>query len=176
MQHIASFGDSYSARLAYGPGAGNVVDAPWELSASAASVRETHHGVAVRTTLVNAAVRHERAIAAGTQLYGLVEASRAQDDEGDAGFALLGEAQLQRGVHRRTPASSSPPGRSIRGRVRRAPTASCGFLAVSAGARIFLGGGPMRMGACGVLDDMPLRHAPQPLPAQAAPPEPHLHH
>jgi hypothetical protein len=37
---------------------------------------------------------------------------------------------------------------------------SDGFWTVSAGFRLFFGGGPMRMGSYGVLDDMTLMHHP----------------
>ena len=44
-----------------------------------------------------------------------------------------------------------------------------GFWTVSAGFRLFFGGGPMRMGSYGVLDDMTLMH--HPIESQAGGPE-----
>jgi hypothetical protein len=233
---IDAFGDSYAARLAFRPGAGRAPSPPWEFSVSAGSVREVHHDEAVRTTLVNAAIRHERAVARDGRLYALVEASRAEDDDGESYFALLGEAQLRAGPHRpyarvelatrpeydregapgtdgffrydhddhahgatrwlitsvgygfeatRLPVSVRPFIEAQHHRVSRErggeefePDALFGgrsFLSLSAGLRIFFGGGPMRMGAYGVLDPMTLMHAEAAAhPAQAAP-QPPLH-
>ncbi|MGH7476667.1 MAG: hypothetical protein ACRELD_10285 [Longimicrobiales bacterium] len=214
LSNIESFGDSWSVRAAKRWGAGWGPDAAWEASVSAASVREEHDGVAERTSLWNAALRHEGHHEAG-RLYTLLEGSlsdpEAEEEQGD--FSILGEALLESGRHmpyarleyatRPEYAREGAPGTSgffrydhdaeplgatrwlitslgygyrvtgypvsvrpfidvqhqkawaERGGIE--PDALFGtesFWMVSIGARVFLGGQPMRMGAYGVLDPM----------------------
>lgn len=215
FRHIESFGDSWSARLAMRPGAGDAAAAPWELSASYAYVEEEHHGATAITSLYNVAARHEARHSVGT-VYWLAEASRSDPRSGPGYFSVLTEAQLSTGrgdrhrpyarveyatrpEYEREGAPGTPgffryehgaheigatrwivttvgyghgsggAGASIRpfvevqhNRVARErgavdPRALFGdrhFWGVSAGARVFLGGGPMRMGTYGQFDPM----------------------
>lgn len=101
MGNIEGFGNSWSARASRRFGAGSGPAAAWEVSASVARVQEED----VRTTLWNAAVRHEARQAFG-ELYLLGEASigrprgpGAGDSEGGY-FSVLGEGELRTGRHR----------------------------------------------------------------------------
>jgi hypothetical protein len=214
FSNIESFGDSWSARLSrrfgdFGP------FAPWELSASFASIDEEHHGKAQTTELVNGAVRHAQAHRVG-RLYALVEGSRSNPANGRGHWSVLGETRLETGrgwkhqPYLRTELATRPeyerdgaPGtpeffryahgaheigatrwlintigygyesaglpvsvrpfvelqhnvvRHDRGDVDpRAMYGSRSFWSVSAGARLFFGGGAMRMGNYGALDPM----------------------
>jgi hypothetical protein len=98
LSNIESFGDSWSARVArrFGPGYGPMAET--ELSASFGRVREVQHEEAVVTKLYNAALRHERVYGFGN-VYGLLEASKSELQEGDGYFSILAETQLRRGAH-----------------------------------------------------------------------------
>lgn len=98
FSNIESFGDSWSARVARRFGAGYGPLAEWEASASYGRVREVHDDEAEITTLYNAALRHERMYSFGT-LYGLIEGSTSEPDEGDGYFSLLGETRLDVSGH-----------------------------------------------------------------------------
>ena len=100
LSNIESFGNSWSARLAHRFGDGGIM-APLELSASWASITETHAGADETTTLLNGAARYAAAVG-GDRLYGLLEASWSDpEEEGEEGYwSVLGEAQLARGPHR----------------------------------------------------------------------------
>lgn len=216
LSNVQSFGDSWSARVARRLG-GTGTAAPWEISASAASVREVHHGEAARTTLWNAAVRHQGTYAFGG-VYALAEASHAEPEGADRGWwSVLAEARVDAGRHqpyarvehatRPEYARDGAPGtegffrydhdahpvgatrwwigtlgyghrvdagplsawpfvevqgfRVSRERGAIDPDALFGgstFAQVTVGAKLFLGGGPMRMGSYGVLDDMTAMH------------------
>jgi hypothetical protein len=207
------FGRSWSARVTRKLGGDGVAwTAPWELSASYASVRESDAGP---DRLANAAVRHQQRHALG-DLYALAEASWREPDEGNGWYALLGEAELRAGRHQpyyrvelstrpeyarrsadgdgffRYDHDSQPIGATrwlintagyrydlTRGSFAGAPFVEVqhgdvrretgtidpgalfgagGFWSITTGMRIFLGGGPMRMGAYGVRDDMTRMH------------------
>ena len=99
FSNAESFGDSYSARVTrhFGPRTG--MTSPWELSASWGSVAEAHHGEKERTTLLNAALRHDAPYGAG-RLYALAEASRSDPEGSEEGYySLLGEAMWTAGRH-----------------------------------------------------------------------------
>lgn len=205
FENFRDFPNSWSARLTKRFGDA----APWELSGSFANVVEVHHDEDRTTRLFNAYVRHDRTYDFGG-LYALVEASVSDPEEGDGYFAVLGEAQLTRGIHRpyaRVEVSTRPEyardgaegddffrydhdAHAIGATHWIITTAGYGVSATSlplsvrpfvevqhhnavnergdiaaselfgtnrfwrltAGARIFLGGGPMRMGSYGVLD------------------------
>jgi hypothetical protein len=210
------FGRSWSARLSRTLGSQDAMGtAPWELSASYASVREEHRGVGERDRLLNGAVRHQGTHRVGG-VYALAEASWRRPEGGGGWWAVLGETEVRRGRHQpyyrveyatrpeyareaatgggffRYDHDAEPVGATrwlintvgyrydlLRGtfaaapfveaqhdRVRRErgeadPRALFGggsFWSVSAGVRIFLGGGPMRMGSYGVRDDMTTMH------------------
>lgn len=203
--------NSWSARITRRLG-GTGTTAPWELSASYASVVEVHGGEDRTTHLANAFVRHDRTYGFGG-LYSLIEASRSNPAEGDGYYAVLGEVQLTRGPHRpyarvevstrpeyerdgatgtdgffrydhdahahgatrwvitslgygfeatRLPYSARPfvevqhnNVANARGDVAVADLfGTNSFFSLSAGVRLFIGGGPMRMGTYGVLDAM----------------------
>jgi len=212
-----NFGNSWSGRVSWRFGEQAGITAPWEVSASHGRVRETHHGSSEElTVLYNAALRHEATRDFG-KLYGLVEASRSEPEEGEGYFSLLAEMQVTTGAsarHRpyyRVEYATRPeyPRESMQGdgffrydhddhaigatrwlinsagygydltslpfsarpfvevqhnRVRqeRGPAAvspetlfgGTSFWSFSVGMRVFLGGGPMRMGTYGVLDPM----------------------
>jgi hypothetical protein len=212
-----SFGDSWSARLTRGIGQaeGGMGAAPWELSASFASVREEHAGGGERDRLLNGAVRHQGTHRAGS-VYALAEASWRKPRHGDGWWAVLGETEIRHGRHQpyyrveyatrpeyardaatgggffRYDDSAEPIGATrwlintlgyrydlLRGGVAAAPFVEAqhnrvrperggvdpqalfgtrSFWSLSAGFRIFLGGGPMRMGSYGVRDDMTTMH------------------
>ncbi|HEX6306640.1 MAG TPA: hypothetical protein VFZ69_00560 [Longimicrobiales bacterium] len=232
LSNIESFGDSWSARLTRRFG-GTGPHAPWEASVSWGRVREEHDGEAETTNLVNAALRHERTLSAGS-VYGLLEASLSSPEEDDGFFSILGELQLSSGGHQpyvrveyaRRPeyAREGAPGttgffrydhdshpigatrwlistagygyrltgypvsvrpfvelqhhrvRADRGGIDpRDLFGTRSIWGLSAGMRLFFGGGPMRMGSYGVLDAMTTMHA----PGQMAEPhvtEPHTGH
>lgn len=212
LSNIRSFGDSYSGRVARRFG-GTGTAAEWELSASAASVAERHHGEKERTALFNGAIRHLGAYRFGT-LYGLVEASASRPRE-DGLWSVLGEVMATAGRHQpyarveyatrpeyaregtgddffRYHHDDEPTGatRWLIGSLGYAYTLTRGtvgarpfvevqlnqarperggidprtlfgterFVSVTAGFRLFFGGGPMRMGSYGVLDDMTTTH------------------
>lgn len=99
LSNIESFGDSWSARVTrrFGEGFGPL--APWEVSASYATVRETHGGEKESTFLTNAAVRHAERYGFG-DLYALVEGSRSTLEDDEEGYwSLLGETRLESGRH-----------------------------------------------------------------------------
>jgi hypothetical protein len=98
FSNIESFGDSWSARVARRFGNGYGPLAASELSASVGRVSEAHAGEKETTTLYNAASRHERLYSFGT-VYGLVEASMSEPEEGDGYFSVLGETKLGFGAH-----------------------------------------------------------------------------
>jgi hypothetical protein len=215
LGNIESFGDSWSARVAWRGGAGFGPFAPWEVSSSYARVTEGHHGSDAVTQLANVAVRRSGELGPG-HLYALVEASRSWPEEGDGYYSVLGETRLALGAQARHqpyyrvevatrpeyerqgvpgtpgffrydhdaheigatrwvinsigygyqtsafPVSARPYAElqyhhvsAERGGVD--PQALYGtrsFWSVSAGMRLFFGGGPMRMGSYGVLDPM----------------------
>ena len=97
FSNIESFGDSWSVRLAR-RFAGDGALGGTELTASFGRVREVHHDVAEVTNLYNAAVRHERSYRFG-EVYGLVEGSIGEPEEGDGYYSLLGEARVALGRH-----------------------------------------------------------------------------
>lgn len=226
LGNVSSFGNSFSARLGRRFG-GVGTTAPWEITASAASVAEEHDGETRRTGLYNAAVRHSWPHSFGG-IYALAEASASDPDDGEGYWSLLGETQVRIGRHRpyyrleyatrpeyaRLGAPGTPgfyryehdgdpigatrwlihslgyefdlSGGGVatrpylevqhnhasreRGEVR--PEILFGtnsFWTVSAGFRLFFGGGPMRMGSYGVLDDMTLMH--HPIESTLTPPE-----
>jgi len=217
LGNVSSFGNSFSGRVIRRFG-GTGTTAPWELSASAASVAETHHGASERTALYNAAVRHSQPHRFGG-IYALAEASVSDPEGGGGVWSLLAETQVRIARHRpyarveyatrpeyaRQGAPGTPgiyrydhdaepigatrwligslgyefdlSGGGVatrpfvevqhnqvspeRGGVEpRLLFGSEGFWTVSAGFRLFFGGGPMRMGSYGVLDDMTLMHHP----------------
>lgn len=98
LSNIESFGDSWSLRTAQRFGAGFGPGAEWEVSASYASVREEHHGVGEITILRNVALRHAGARPWGG-LYGLVELSDSEDEDGEGFFSALAEARAAIGAH-----------------------------------------------------------------------------
>ena len=227
LRNIGSFGDSWSARLTTRFGSGVGPAAPWELSASHASITESHDGAAATTRLYNTAVRHAASHGAA-DVYALLEGSLSNPDEGKGHFSLLGELQLGLGRERRhapyarVEYASRPeyerlglPGSAgffrydhdsheIGATRWLATTLGYGYTAtggivsvrpyaelqhdyvaaarggihprelygapsiwsVSVGARVFVGGGPMRMGSYGALDPMT---APMPGMAHGAP-------
>ena len=226
FSNYRGFGDSYSARVARRFG-GTGTSARWELSASGASIAETHGDESERTTLWNGAARHRGASRLG-MLYGLVEGSTSRPEHGDGFWSVLGELSLASGRHQtyyrveyatrpeyRRQGTSGPDdffrydhdaeeigatrwlistaGYSFgatRGAIGAFPfvevqlnrvslerpsttgTEAFGldplnpallfgtdrFFSISTGVRIFFGGGPMRMGTYGVLDDMTTTH------------------
>jgi hypothetical protein len=217
LGNVSSFANSFSARLGRRFG-GTGTTAPWELSASVASVAESHDGRTARTALYNAAVRHSQPHRFGG-IYALAEASASDPAEGRGLWSLLAETQVRIARHRpyyRIEYATRPeyarrgaPGTPgfyrydhdadeigatrwlinslgyefdlSGGGVATRPFAevqhnhvsparggvdprllfgSDGFWTVSAGFRLFFGGGPMRMGSYGVLDDMTLMHHP----------------
>ena len=217
LGNTRGFGESWSARLTKRIGGVSELPtaAPWELSASVARLNEQHEDAGARTTLWNAAARHDRRYGA-TDVYALLEASRSDPQHGDGYFSILGEGQLTlgaRAAHRpyaRVEYATRPeyeregppdtPGffrydhdahavgatrwlittvgygydvdagrvsvrpfaelqhfrvRAERGGIEPAALyGRDGFWGLSAGARVFFGGGPMRMGAYGALDPM----------------------
>jgi hypothetical protein len=217
LGNVSSFGNSFSVRLGRRFG-GVGTTAPWEITASAATVAESHDGETERTALYNAAVRHSWPHSFGG-IYALAEASMSDPEEGEGVWSLVGETQVRIGRHRpyyrveyatrpEYPRQGAPgePGffrydhddepigatrwliqslgyefdlsgggvatrpyleaqyhhaRPERGGVEpEILYGSRNFWTVSAGFRLFFGGGPMRMGSYGVLDDMTLMHHP----------------
>jgi hypothetical protein len=217
LGNVSSFGNSFSARVGWRIG-GTGTTAPWELTASAASVAERHAGATGRTALYNAAVRHSRPYRFGG-VYALAEASASAPRDGDGLWSLLAETQVRIARHRpyyrleyatrpeyaRQGAPGTPgfyryahdddPIGATRwlihslgyefdlsgGGVATRPFIEVqhnhaaperggvepeilfgarSFWTVSSGFRLFFGGGPMRMGSYGVLDDMTLMHHP----------------
>lgn len=214
--NIDNFGNSWSGRLSWRFGAIEGITAPWEVSTSYGRVRESHGATEELTELYNAALRHDARYGFGT-LYGLVEASRSEPEDGDGYFSILGEAQAGLGANDRhrpyarmeyatrpeyprlgdsgddffrydhddhaigstrwligtvgygydltaLPLGTRPFVEVQHSRVRAesGPQAldpqnlygGSSFWSISAGVRVFLGGGPMRMGSYGVLDAM----------------------
>ncbi|HSM37081.1 MAG TPA: hypothetical protein VK837_11835 [Longimicrobiales bacterium] len=212
FDNIDSFADSWSARLAQRWGNAGSDRPRWEASASFASVEEEGE----RTRLWNVALRHDGALS-GAPVYGLIEGSISDPEEGSGEFSVLVETQANLGRHRpyarvehaRRPefpraggpaedgffryehhdepigatrwwiasvgygldATSLPASirpfveaqyhsvRADRGGID--PEELFGtrsFWGVSFGARMFFGGGPMRMGSYGVLDPMVAGH------------------
>ncbi|TVP42064.1 MAG: hypothetical protein EA350_17710, partial [Gemmatimonadales bacterium] len=214
--NYGNFGNSWSGRLSWRLGETVGGTAPWEVSASHGRVRETHGAEEELTVLYNAALRHESDYAFG-RLYGLVEVSRSDPEDGEGYVSVLGETQLTLGEHARhrpyyrveyatrpeypreagqgagffrydhddhpvgatrwlinavgygydltsLPFSARPfvevhhnRVRFERGPASVSPEALFGgdsFWSFSMGMRVFLGGGPMRMGSYGVLDPM----------------------
>lgn len=98
MSNIRTFGDSYAGRLTLRPGRGT--EREWEVSASAGSVREEHHGDASRTTLLSVALRHEHRSSARDALYWLIEGSQSRSEGAESYASVLAEGQMLRGVHR----------------------------------------------------------------------------
>ena len=212
FSNIESFGDSWSVRLArrFGPVSGPT--APWEASASFATVREYAHTSQEATRLINVALRRSAPIG-DAQLYALLEGSVSRLEDHMSFFSILTEARYTRGRHQpyarleyaRRPehAREGPRGEddffrydhdedplgttrwlistaayayeltgtpwSLRpfvevqhhqvrgdqgGVVATDLFGTTSFWAISVGARVFLGGNPMRMGNYGVLDPM----------------------
>jgi hypothetical protein len=233
FSNYEGFGNSWSARLIHRLG-GTGHMAPWELSASFASVTEQHHDGDHTTELVNAYVRHARSYGFG-RLYTLLEASLGmpRDEDEEDLYSILGEAQLTRGPHQpyvRLEFATRPeyardglPGQDDFFRYDHdlrpfgatqwfIATGGYGFQATtlpfsirpfvelnyhnvvnhrgnlaaqelygsnhiftfSAGARLFLGGGPMRMGMYGIRDPMTDHAGRQ--DAQHGPAGDHRHH
>jgi hypothetical protein len=227
------FPNSWSARVVHRPGGAGLM-APWEVSASFASVTERHHDEDVTTRLVNGYVRHDRDLPFG-RLYTLVEGSVSSPAESgaDGYFSVLGEAQLTRGAHqpylrlefatRPEYAREGVPGadgffrydhdshaigatrwfiatagygfEATRLPFSARPFAEIGYhnavhergniaaqelyggnhlFSLTAGVRLFFGGGPMRMGMYGVLDPMTHHGAMHTMDAPAG--EHHDHH
>jgi hypothetical protein len=225
VSNIGNFGNSWSGRLSWRFGELAGITAPWEISTSYGRVRETHGAEEELTVLLNAALRHEASYGFG-RLYGMVEASTSDPEDGDGYFSVLGEMQAgigPGGRHRPyyrleyatrpeypreastgdgffrydhddhatgatrwlinsigygydwtgLPLSARPFIEVHHSRVRheRGPEAVTpenlfggnSFWTFSAGVRLFLGGGPMRMGTYGVLDPMTtsMRDAPR---------------
>ena len=98
LSNIESFGDSWSVRVAQRWGGGTGPAAGWELSGSAARVKEEHHGEEEVTALWNAAIRHERAFAWGSA-YALAEYSWSEPEDDDGFFSALAEGMVRRGRH-----------------------------------------------------------------------------
>ncbi|MEX2530897.1 MAG: hypothetical protein WD960_08995 [Gemmatimonadota bacterium] len=96
-----NFPNSWSVRLSrrMGPGDRAGPFATWEVAASFAEVRETHGGHTDLTRLMNGKVRYGADAPLG-RLYGLVEASLSRPEESSGYFSVLGEGQIERGVHR----------------------------------------------------------------------------
>jgi hypothetical protein len=226
FSNVESFGNSFSARVTQRLGDGFGPFAPWEISASYARVKETHHDAASVTHLANAAVRHEQRHAFG-DVHALVEASRSEIAGPDDGYwSLLAETRLGLGGERRRHlpyyrvelatrpeyARDGAPGTAgfwrydhdhaeVRGATRWLintvgyavelgeypvsvmpfvelqynrvsaerggvdPVALFGrdrFWSATAGFRLYLGGGSMRMGSYGVLDPMAAAMRPRP--------------
>jgi hypothetical protein len=212
FSNIESFGDSWSVRLARRFGAGSGASAPWEVSASFASVTEFAHTVEETTKLANLALRRSAPLGEA-RLYALAEASVSFLEGHDELFSVLAEARYESGRHqpyvrleyarrpeyeREGPAGSDDffryhghddPMGSTRWLISTAAYAyeltgspwslrpfievqhhqvrgdkggvvatdlfgTTSFWGISMGARIFLGGDPMRMGSYGVLDPM----------------------
>jgi hypothetical protein len=210
FSNVASFGDSWSVRVARRFGAGSGPAAEWEASVSFGSITEYAHTMQETTRLVNAAVQHSAPLGGG-HLYALVEGSRSFLDDHEDFFSVLGEARYRLGAHQpyarleyarrpeyareglagedgffRYEHDEDPIGTtrwliataayayeltgmpwSIRpfievqhhqvrgdsgGIVATDLLGGTSFWAISLGARVFLGGGPMRMGSYGVLD------------------------
>ena len=136
-------------------GAGSATE--WEASVSHARVTESHHGHEETTRLLNAALR--RSGPAGSDDF-----FRYDHDAHATGVTrwLIATAAYARHL------SSDPVSlrpflevqyhwvRAERGNLPRGefPGADSSFWVLSLGARLFLGGGPMRMGSYGVLDPM----------------------
>ena len=98
--NIESFGDSWSVRVAQRFGHGYGPAAPWELSASYASVKHGEHEAVGRTALANAALRYEQSHHFGN-VYALAEASKSWPDVGDGYYSVLAEARLAVGPNMR---------------------------------------------------------------------------
>lgn len=216
LGNYGNFGNSWSGRISWRFGEIEGITSPWEISGSYGRVRETHGGHEDLTVLYNVALRHQASHPVGS-LYGLVEASMSEPEDGEGYFSVLGEMQGRLGPRgRHAPfvrleyatrpeyprEASSGDGffrydhddhalgatrwlvssagysqewttlpfsarpfvevnhhriRPERGPVAVAPEtlfAGNSFWSVSAGFRVFLGGGPMRMGTYGALDPM----------------------
>ena len=102
LGNIGNFGNSWSSRLSWRFGEVSGITAPWELSASYGRVRETHGGHEELTVLYNAALRHDARYEFG-HLYGLVEASWSdpEDGEGYRSVVLEGQGSLGEGGRHR---------------------------------------------------------------------------
>ena len=98
FSNLESFADSWSARVARRFGAGGGPFPETELSVSYGNVREVHHGHAERTSLYNAALRHEHTHGFG-KMYYLVEGSLSEPEGGNGYYSVLGEGQLALGRH-----------------------------------------------------------------------------
>jgi hypothetical protein len=101
FSNIESFANSWSARINRHFGAGEMGVWPWELSASFGRVKEDHGEgePASVTRLFNAALRHEDDYLVG-RVYGLVEGSWSDPQDHDGFFSVVGEAGLNRGIHK----------------------------------------------------------------------------
>jgi hypothetical protein len=101
FSNIESFANSWSARVSRHFGTGDMHVWTWEVTASFADVRE-HHGNGLpdrKTRLFNAMLRHEKDYQLG-HLYTLIEGSWSDPKDADGYFSLLGEASVQRGIHK----------------------------------------------------------------------------
>lgn len=98
FSNVAGFGESWSARVTRRIGTTALGTARWELSASFASVQETHDNASEDTHLYNVALRHEHAYGGG-RVYALFEAARSSPAHHDGYYSILGEAQVRHGRH-----------------------------------------------------------------------------
>jgi hypothetical protein len=97
LSNIESFGDSWSARLAWRGTTGARADL-LEAAASIGSVSEEHESGPETTRLWNVAAWFESAPGPRT-VQALVEYSRSDPEHGDGIFSMLGEAKLTAGPH-----------------------------------------------------------------------------
>jgi hypothetical protein len=100
LRNINSFGDSWSLRVAQRFGEGYGASAPWEASASYASVRNGEHEAVRRTELANMALRYAQAHDFGN-VYALAEASRSWQESTDGYYSILAETRVAIGPHTR---------------------------------------------------------------------------
>ncbi|MGH7461755.1 MAG: hypothetical protein ACREMA_12115, partial [Longimicrobiales bacterium] len=100
FSNIESFPDSWSARITNRFGTGGLGAWPWEFAVSVARIAEEHEDGADQehTLLFNAAVRHEDVHEIGG-LYGLLEASWSDPEQGSNFFSVLGEGRVVHGIH-----------------------------------------------------------------------------
>lgn len=99
LGNIESFGNSFAARVTHRLGTGVMGAWPWEFAASFARVTEEHDAASATTQLYNVEIRHEHDHG-DIHMYGLLEASLSDPEDGDGYYSVLAEGSLQRGRHK----------------------------------------------------------------------------